>query len=203
MLIKKTPTLSPIEEGILHLQQKSQSSSEISLGEVVKILSGKGRSLILLVLTLPFCQPIQIPGLSIPFGLAIAFIGLRIALGKNTWLPKTILAKTISTQTLQKITEKILWIVRKVKPWIHPRLIWLSSSPPFQMINGLLISVMGLALALPLPIPFSNLMAAWSIFFIGFGLLEDDGICILIGYFACLLTLLFFFAIAFSITHII
>jgi hypothetical protein len=37
----------------------------------------------------PFCTPIPLPGFSLPFGLVIAIIGLRLALGQKPWLPRT------------------------------------------------------------------------------------------------------------------
>lgn len=189
--MEKIKTNSTIEEDILLLQEKSKNSS-ISIGEILNILSKKGQSLIILILSLPFCQPLQIPGLSTPFGIAIAFIGLKMALGKYAWLPKGILAKSITPRTLQKITEKILWLLKKIKGWIYPRLVWLCYNPSVHIINGLLISFLGILLALPLPTPFSNLMAAWSILFLGLGLLKDDGVFILIGYFVSLFTFGYF-----------
>lgn len=188
--IKNEPT---IEEDILLLQEKSKNSP-ISIEEILKILSGKRESLIILFLSVPFCQPLQIPGLSTPFGLAIAFIGMRMAFGKSIWLPKKISAKTISSSVMHKITDKILWILAKMNPWIYPRIFWLSQYSAIQIMNGLLISILGVLLALPLPTPFSNLMSAWSIFFLGTGLLKDDGVFILIGYFFSLCTFGVFFA---------
>lgn len=199
--MKKIKNNSTIEEDILLLQEKGKNSS-ISIGEILNILSEKGQSLIILFLSLPFCQPLQIPGLSTPFGLAIAFIGLKMAFGKYVWLPKAILAKSVTPNTLQKMTEKILWLLKKMRGWIHPRLAWLCYSPAAHIINGLLISILGILLALPLPTPFSNLMAAWSILFIGLGLLKDDGVFILIGYFASLFTLGYFTAMIFLIKFI-
>jgi len=196
--MKKNKNNSTIEEDILLLQGKAKNSS-ISIGEILNILSEKGQSLIILFLSLPFCQPLQIPGLSIPFGLAIAFIGLKMAFGKYAWLPKGILEKSISPRTLQKITEKILWLLKKTKGWIYPRLAWMSYYPAAQIINGLLIFILGILLALPLPIPLSNLTAAWSILFIGLGLLKDDGVFILIGYFFSLFAFGSFVAMIFLV----
>lgn len=196
--IKNKPT---IEEDILLLQKKGKNSS-ISIGEIFDILSEKGQALLILFLSMPFCQPLQIPGLSTPFGLAIAFIGLKMALGNHAWLPKRILTRKIAPHTLQKITERILWLLKKISGWIYPRLAWLCNYPILQIINGLLICILGILLALPLPTPFSNLMAAWSILFIGLGLLKEDGVFILIGYFVSLVTFGFFVAMILLIKFI-
>jgi hypothetical protein len=199
--MKKSKNNSTIEEDILLLQEKGKNRS-ISIGEILNILSEKGQSLMILFLSLPFCQPLQIPGLSIPFGLAIAFIGMKMAFGNYASLPKAILIKSITPETLQKITEKILWLLKKIKRWMSPRLTWLCYDPTIEIINGLLISILGVLLALPLPTPFSNLMVAWSILFIGLGLLKDDGVFVLIGYFLSLFTCGYFVAMIFLIKFI-
>lgn len=190
----KTKKNSSLEEDILLLQEKGKNTS-LSIGEILNILSRKGPFLIILFLSLPFCLPLQVPGLSTPFGIAIAFIGLKMVFGRYTWLPKRILSITISPNRLKKITEKTLWLLKKINRWIYLRLSWLYCYPISQIINGLLISVLGILLALPLPTPFSNLMAAWSLLFIALGLLKDDGFFILLGYFITLFTFGYFILI--------
>lgn len=199
--MKKIKNILTIEEEILILQEKGKNAS-ISIEEILNILSEKGQALVILFLSLPFCQPLQIPGLSIPFGLAIAFIGLKMAFGKYAWLPKKILVKSITSNTLQKITEKILWLLKTMKYWLYPRLTYLCYYPTVYIINGLIIAVLGFLLALPLPIPFTNLMVAWSLLFMGLGLLKDDGVFILIGYFGSLFTFVFFIAMIFFLKSI-
>ena len=187
-----------LEEEILLLQEEAKAHV-LTIQDILRILSGKGRPLLLLLLCLPFCQPIQIPGFSTPFGLAIAFIGLRMAFGKRIWLPQKLLKKMISQDLLIKITDKTLGLVRKMKQWIHPRLNWVCHSPLMEKVNGLMIFLLGIFLALPLPIPLSNLAAAWSIFFISFGILEDDGLFVLIGYILSLLMFILFLFVVVTI----
>lgn len=189
--MQKTKNYSTIEDNLLAIQQLGLESS-LSIGEILNILSKKGLFLTILILSLPFCQPFQIPGFSLPFGLAIAFLGLKMVFGRYTWLPNRILSITITSNRLQTIIEKILWLTRKMKRWTYPRLVWMCHTPVLQIINGLLIFILGIFLAMPLPIPFSNLIAAWSIFILGLGLFEDDGILIIIGYLASLITAAFF-----------
>lgn len=179
-------------ESNLEVIEKKSLESPLSVGDILNILSKKGLYLTILILCLPFCQPFQIPGFSTPFGLAIAFLGLKMVFGRFTWLPKRILSTTIPSHTLQVIIEKILWVYRKMKRWTYPRLVWVCQDPIFQIFHGLLIFVLGICLAMPLPIPFSNLIAAWSIFILVVGLLEDDGVLVLVGYLASLITMVFF-----------
>lgn len=190
-----------LEERILILRRKAKGVS-LSVAEILSILSGKGRFFILILLSIPFCQPIQIPGLSTVFGIIIAFLGLRISFGSRIWLPQKFLAKKVPSSTFEKVTNKILALVRKIKPWIHLRFIWMCQSRSMQKINGLIIFILGISLALPLPIPFSNLTAAWSIFLVALGMLEDDGVFVLIGYIFSLLTITLLLFMVFTAKNI-
>jgi hypothetical protein len=188
-----------LEESLALLLEKSQEKSHLSIREILQALSGNGRFLALIFLSLPFCQPIQIPGVSLPFGIAIAFLGLRAAFGKRFWLPKSLLAKAVSSKTIRKIARSFLKILKKMKRLIHPRLTWVCEHRTMQVVNGLFLCVLGLFLALPLPIPFTNLVASWSIILVSLGILKRDGVCVIIGYALSLLALLTLVAILFSI----
>lgn len=185
----------------LNVLQKMAKEKTLSMEDILHILSGKGRPLILILLSLPFCQPIQIPGFSIPFGLMIAFLGLRIGFGHAVWLPQKLLNMKVDSKTLIKITDWASLLLKKMKRWTYPRLTWFCQSPLMEKANGIVISMLGILLALPLPIPLSNLTAAWSIFFIALGILEDDGLFVTIGYLISLLTLIFFLVIAFILKN--
>lgn len=189
-----------LEEEILLLQEEAKKR-QLTIKEILHILSGKGRPILLLLLALPFCQPIQIPGMSTPFGLAVAFIGLRMSFGKHVWLPKSLLSYRISSEILGKITDTALKLIRKIKTWIYPRMPWLCHSPLMEILNGIVICLLGIFLALPLPIPLSNLAAAWSIFFFALGILEDDGLLVLIGYVTTFLTIIIMILMVLSVEY--
>jgi hypothetical protein len=157
----------------------------ITLKYLITTLSGKGRYLILMLLSLPFCQPIPLPGLSTIFGLLIVFFGVSITFGKHFMLSETLLKRKVSHKVIQSIATKILWIVKKINPLLHARLTFFTLYPAFRILNGLIIVLLGMFLALPLPIPLTNLIPGWIIFLMALGLLEDDGVLILINY--CLL----------------
>lgn len=194
--------INSLEEKI-HLLQKKGKTTSLSIREILKILSEKGSFLTLIFLSLPFCQPLMIPGLSLPFGLAIFAIGIQMILGKNLWLPKFIHQKHIEPASLEKLTSTLTWTLKKIKYFSHPRISFLTQNTSVQKIHHLSIAFLGFLLAIPLPIPFSNLTTAWSLFLISFGVLEDDGLFVLIGYISFLITILFFSAIFLSIKHFV
>lgn len=166
----------------LDLLIKKANSQDISIKMIMETLAGKGQALMLIMFCLPFCQPILLPGLSTLFGIMLALIGLRISFGRSSWLPKKILEKKISYATLKKITFYTTKIVQKLRFLIATRWIWIVKNPILHIIHGLTITLLAILLALPLPIPLTNLLAAYPILAFGLGLLEDDGVLIVMAY---------------------
>ena len=58
----------------LDLLRARAGERAVTLREVIYVLGGRAYLLLVLLLALPFITPIPIPGLSTPFGLAIALI---------------------------------------------------------------------------------------------------------------------------------
>lgn len=168
----------------------------VTLREVIALLHGRGFVLLLLLLALPFSTPVPLPGLSTPFGLIIALIGVRLAFGAKPWLP----AKLLDTRLPPKVFAKVFAVTRKIilafERLLQPRLLWVTGSPRREQLHAVPIVVCALLLLLPLPIPFSNTIPAWAIMLTAAGLLERDGVFILAGYIATLLGLVFFGAMA-------
>jgi hypothetical protein len=80
-VLKKNITYRNLEDTFRLFEEKAKKGS-ISVERILKILSGKGKDFIIMLMALPFCLPIQIPGLSVPFGLIIALMGVRLIIGE-------------------------------------------------------------------------------------------------------------------------
>jgi len=141
---------------------------------------------ILVLIAIPFF------GLSTPFGLAIALMGLQMMIGRDRpWLPKRARRRELSMSMLDRVagllSRRTRWLVkatrRRWEALIMPRLI------------GVGIFVLALGLALPLPIPGSNWVFLLPLFIYAVGLLERDGVWILMGHITMLVdvVLVYFF----------
>jgi len=177
------------------LLESIKGSDKTKIKEVFKLLAGKGCPMLIVIFSLPFCIPIQIPGFSTPFGVILAFLGLRIAFGKKVWWPNWILEKELQTKHIEFCGEKVIQMIQMFKKFLHPRLLFLIQNHFFYRLHGILIFILAILLSLPLPIPFSNMLAASPIFLIGLGLLEDDGLLIILGYCIALICFLAFFGL--------
>jgi hypothetical protein len=117
-------------------------------------------------------------GLSTPFGLAIALIGVQLAIGRpRPWLPRRLRKRQLSMPLLDRVLRlvgKRRWLAastrRRWEVLVTPKLI------------GFAITLLGLGLALPLPIPGSNLIFIVPILIYSLALLERDGMWSALGH---------------------
>src|SRR5215207_3535851 len=101
---------------------REANGQAMTVREMVRILHGRGLQFVVILLCLPFLAPVTIPGISMPFGLAIALSGLRIAFGHRPWLPEFILNHRISFPVLEKMVHFGCAIYERVEKVIRPRL---------------------------------------------------------------------------------
>lgn len=156
----------------------------ISLGELEHTLQGRGFALFILLLSVPFCFPIPIPGLSVPFGIVILLLGVRIAMGRKPDLPSFILRKEIKYKLLERIVSFGVRACVFMEKFSRPRLHFLTTSRIGICLIGLGLASGGFQLLLPLPplVPLSNTIPAISVVLLTTGLIERDGLFVVAGY---------------------
>lgn len=148
---------------------------EVTLGEIIALMRQRGFSFLLLVISLPFCTPVPLPGLSTPFGIIIAIVGLRIACGLSPWLPRRLMAVRLPARWLPGLFRAAQRPVRFIERHLRPNFTFLVQTPALRQLHGVLIMLCGLLLLLPLPIPFTNLFPALAVALLACALLERDG----------------------------
>ncbi len=153
----------------------------MSIGQIEAELKGRGFDILIMLMAIPFVVPI-LPGLSTPFGLAIAMMGIRLASLKRPWLPKFVLARRIEKKPLLRIITAMRLFARKLERLVKPRMLFVLQWPMMPSLIGIAIASGGFILALPLPIPFSNTLPAFSVLLLAAGMMERDGLLILAGY---------------------
>jgi hypothetical protein len=170
-----------LSAAIIELAAK-HANGDLCFRDLFENLTGRGHAALLIVLGLPFCLPIPLPGLSVIFGIVLMFVGLRIAFGHRPWLPRWLLDRPLKTDTLLGLARGLASFERRTSRMLRPRLLLLCRDPRIHRLNGIIVALMGILLALPLPIPFTNIPAAIPILMLGLGMLEDDGLFVVIGY---------------------
>jgi hypothetical protein len=175
----------------------------VTLREVIYTLGGRAYMLLVLVLTLPFITPIPIPGLSTPFGLAIALIAFRLSLGQRPWLSMKLQRKELPAGFIGRLFGLAGWVLRILEKFLRPRLTFLTDTPLLVQMHAVLMLLAALALLLPLPIPFTNSFPAWTILLLAAGLLERDGVFILAGYLVFIAGVFYFVFLGEATAHLL
>ena len=168
----------------LHAILACAAGNALSLRQIIEALRGRGLDVLVIIVVLPFCQPIPLPGLSTPFGVALMLFGFRIALRQRPWLPEWLLRRELSYETLRRVVTGATAIAKRLEKVIHPRLRFVKHWWSFNLLNGVAITSSAFILMLPLPIPFSNTLPAWAILLLALGMMEEDGAVIMVGYVA-------------------
>ncbi|MDB6151750.1 MAG: Exopolysaccharide synthesis, ExoD [Chthoniobacteraceae bacterium] len=153
----------------------------VRFGEILEATKGRGFHLLLVLIALPFLTPIPLPGFSVPFGLVVAVIGARMALGQRPWLPKKLLSRELPPGFLLKVLTATGRVLKILERFLRPRLVFLHEQVLYRRLAGALISLSGLYLVLPLPVPFSNGLPAWTVLLLSAAALERDGLCFIAG----------------------
>ena len=171
----------------------------LTLGDLLERLGHQGALVAALVFCLPFLLPVSIPGVSTAFGLVLILIGFGVVLDRVPWVPSRLRQRMIKSDSLSNALERGERLMLRLDKWSRPRLGALTHGATLNRINGLALSFAGVLLVLPLaPIPFSNTLPAAAALLLSLGMLQRDGLVILLGYLAILATLAYFGVLAFG-----
>ncbi len=154
----------------------------ITIGEIISVLKHRGLAILVVIFSAPFLFPFQVPGLSIPFGIALIFVGLQMGCPDRQVFPKKIMGKKIAYKALEKWIHRTKWILNKVNKFVYHRMGYFVLNKWVVTINGLFVAAFSVIFILPIPLPFTNFLAAIPIFMVGLGTLEEDGLVILLSY---------------------
>lgn len=151
--------------------------TSVTIGDIVERTRKSGFGFLtgfLALISVPFV------GLSTPFGLVIAVGALQMIVGMNQpWLPGWLRRHSISLATLNWLSHRVSRWTAGLERVIRPRFELLTMGP-FWSLCGFCILLQACGLALPLPIPGSNWPFIIVIVLYAIGLLERDGLLVMI-----------------------
>ncbi|MDH0898233.1 exopolysaccharide biosynthesis protein [Comamonas aquatica] len=169
----------------------------ITLRKLLERCGREGMLLVCAIACLPFLIPVSIPGVSTVFGAAIVLLSTALFLDRLPWLPQRILDKDLDANKLKPVLHKGVGMVGKLDRWLQPRWSGLTTSP-MQRVNSAVLVFGGLLLMAPLGlIPFSNTVPAVGILLLTVGMMQRDGVFVLLGYLGHVLTVVYFGVLAY------
>lgn len=154
--------------------------ARVGVGEVVESLGDAGLGLTLVLLMLPVFS--SIPGLPLGFmfGFLVVLLGVQVLRGAHSLhLPAGIRTHGLRAGHVRRVLQVAVPWLRWAERWLRTgRLVWFTA-PPVRRVLGVVLVVLGLALAVPLP--FGDQPPALAVVAIGLGLMERDGAAIALG----------------------
>ncbi|HSQ97966.1 MAG TPA: exopolysaccharide biosynthesis protein [Rickettsiales bacterium] len=151
----------------------------IKIGVLLKSVDSGGFALLNLIFSIIIVVPTPPPIATIS-SLIIIFFSIQMIIGlKEVWLPKFITEKSIKRTTLALIVGKSSLYLSKLEKFTRRRLTFMNSDIAEKII-GLILFV--LAVVSLTPIIFANSIPGLAIIMISFGLLNKDGLIIILGF---------------------
>lgn len=174
-------------------------SERVSLEDVVAKLGDRGLGVLMAIFAVPNIFPAPVPFGNVLFGIPVIILAIHLMLGwPRLVLPKTIARRSIGAGVLKSITPKLAGMLARIEPLLKPRLPAVST-PAGERLIGLICVVLSILSALP--IPFGHMVPALALMVIGLGLIEHDGVAILLGAALGLAGVLIFGLVLFGLAH--
>jgi len=159
---------------------RNATSERVRLRDIVDALGERAFGALILIFALPNAVGLgAIPGLSTIFGLPQIFIAGQMVLGRERpWLPDWLLDRSLARADFITMVEKSTPYLIKIERMLRPRWMVLSAHWAERLL-GLVFIV--LAAIVSLPIPLGNQPPAIAMAFIALGVVERDGLYVIIG----------------------
>jgi hypothetical protein len=152
-------------------------ADRIPLSAVVAAAGSRVHGLALLIFVLPEVPPLPVPSISTVLGVPLIIISAHLALfGEGALLPRRLLTATLPRRVLDAAARYLAPALRWVERASRPRLHWLARQ---ERLVGLVC--LYLSLILILPIPLFNVPPAVCLALVALGMIQRDGLFILLG----------------------
>lgn len=153
--------------------------AKLYLGEIVEAFGERAFGAVMLLFAIVNMLPWP-PGGTTLTGAPLLFLSIELAWSRDTlWLPDWIERRSVKRETFQKLSGRFMKLIRFSEALSRPRLYFLTG--PFgQGMIGL--ACLFLSAILVLPVFGGNLIPAIAIGFFALGVMQRDGLAVLLGW---------------------
>ena len=168
--------------------------NQVTLMQIRDLIGQDGLLILTAFLTLVFMVPVSIPGVSTVFGFAILLIGISRLFDRNLWLPQRLASRKLSSEGIRSaLTKGSKWLDRLDRVSRPNRMKWLVDGWLITTVNNGALILGAILLMAPFGfVPFSNTLPGLALLFLAIGLLQRDGLCILLGHLLNIFTMIYF-----------
>ncbi len=154
-------------------------AERVSLEEIDTGLGDRGLGVLMAIFAVPNIFPSTVPFGNVLTGVPVILLAAHLVLGwRRLVLPDFLARRSISAATLKAFAPRLAAALARIEPLLRPRLPAVSS-PAAERVIGVICLILSILSALP--IPFGHMVPALALMVIGLGLIEHDGVAILLG----------------------
>ncbi|MCU7611473.1 exopolysaccharide biosynthesis protein [Anaplasma capra] len=155
-------------------------ADRVTLYELKAILRDRGFGVLMLIVALPLSIPIPVPpGYTTVLSLPLLLFSAQMLMGFSApWLPAFLEKRSFKREFLATVIEKTSPVLKRMERWSKPRVLVV-----FSGIGDRMVALMCLlcAISIAIPLPLTNFIPAWGISAMALGVLNRDGILVVLG----------------------
>lgn len=176
---------------------ESFATEKLTIGELVLALRSRVFGIGILLFAIPNIFPMP-PGVPATMGAVLMLLGGQLALGYSAiWLPKRLARREINRETLRKIADKAVPWIQRFEKFSKPRLDAFTTANAARVVGGV-VFILGFVLLMPFPF-LGNIPPGAAACVLGLGLVERDGLIVLLGHVSSVIALGITFAATWAI----
>lgn len=155
----------------------AEDRDRISIGDLLEALKRRALGALMFIFAIITALPMP-PGVSAIVGAPLVFLSAQLMIGMNAWLPRIITDRSLSRVDFHRVMKVASPWLARAEGIMRPRFEFLAKRPAVY-VAGFIAFVMSLLVLLP--IPGANMAPSIAICIIALGLLERDGVWIVLG----------------------
>jgi hypothetical protein len=151
---------------------------EIRLRQLFGMLEKRGMAVALLLVTLPQLLPLPL-GVANVLGVPVVLVAAQMAMGRRQlWLPRLLLDRPLTRRQLGTACARLVPPLRRIERLSRPRIGMLRTRWAARLIG---LACLAIAVIFLAPVPFTAWLPAIALVLVGLGMLQGDGLFVLIG----------------------
>jgi hypothetical protein len=155
----------------------SSPETAVPVRAVMAAMGSRAHGIALILFALPEALPLPLPSLSSVLGIPLVIVAAHLVLaGEDSGLPERVLSAKIPTRLLQVSARYLAPVLEFLELLTAPRL---SEMLRYERLLGLVC--LFLAVVLLLPLPFVNLPPALCLIGLALGMVQRDGVLVVLS----------------------
>lgn len=154
---------------------REEQRDNIDVGMLLEALRDRSFGVIIIL----FALPNAILPVAWVLGTPILLFAIQMMTGRQEpWLPAIMKRPQLGRETFNKVMDYVVRYLAKIEAYLKPRWNFLTTDAMERVIGAYLTF---LTIVLLVPVPFGNALPSFGIAIIAAGLLEKDGVAIMVG----------------------